>query len=297
MDDATLAALRTAADAVFDVGFAALLGALAMLALLRDSPSDWAAQGRQRCRRLLVLASLVALLAELAWMEVQAVAMTELSPVAALLAAGGVVVDTRFGRAWAVATLALAACAALAVLFRHRDAPLRRLALASTIVAAAHASAGHAGANGLVWFEGVMTLHVVATGLWAGSVFAAALALLQARPAADEGVRYATRLSTLATGALAGVLLTGVASAWHGLGGTLAALAPATATGWGLVLDVKLALVALAVALGGFNRVVVMKALPASWPCFARVLRLEAVVLLAALVAAALLANSEPPAV
>ena len=59
----------------------------------------------------------------------------------------------------------------------------------------------------------------------------------------------------------------------------------------------KLALVAIAVALGGFNRFAVMPSLPASWPRFARVLRVEAVVLLAALVAAAVLANGEPPAV
>jgi putative copper export protein len=40
-----------------------------------------------------------------------------------------------------------------------------------------------------------------------------------------------------------------------------------------------------------------MPALPRAWPRFARVLRLEAGVLAAVLVAAALLANGEPPAV
>jgi putative copper resistance protein D len=63
-----------------------------------------------------------------------------------------------------------------------------------------------------------------------------------------------------------------------------------------VLLDAKLALVAIAVALGGFNRFAVMPSLPRAWPRFVRVLRVEAAVLLAVLVAAALLANGEPPA-
>jgi hypothetical protein len=39
MDDATLAALRTAASALFDVGLATMIGALATAALLRDASS------------------------------------------------------------------------------------------------------------------------------------------------------------------------------------------------------------------------------------------------------------------
>ena len=140
-------------------------------------------------------------------------------------------------------------------------------------------------------------MHVLATGLWAGGVFAAALTVLRGAPDALDGARYAARLSTLATWALVGVALTGAAIAWHGLGGSLAPLAPAGELSWGVMLDVKLALVALAVALGGFNRLAVMPSLPESLPRFARVLRMEAVVLLAALVAAAWLANGEPPAV
>jgi hypothetical protein len=55
--------------------------------------------------------------------------------------------------------------------------------------------------------------------------------------------------------------------------------------------------VAAAIALGGFNRFVVMPSLPAAWPRFARVLRGESVVLLGALAAAAWLAGGAPPAV
>ena len=304
MDDATLAALRTAASAVFDIGFATMIGTLATLALLREARSDWATRCVRRSRRLFTLATVLALTASLGWMDVQVSAMTDLSPGAALLAAGGVIVDTQFGRAWVPGTLALAASLALPAWFRSGPLPLRWLASAVAVVAvvaASHASTGHAGANGWGWLTLVMTLHLLAIGTWSGAVFAAALA----PPGAGgvDGARYAAALSTLATAALAGVVLTGVPSASHGLAGSLAPLVPATATPWGIVLDVKLGLVATAVALGGFNRVVALPALratpdsPSPWRRFTAVLRLEAVVLLAALVAAALLANGEPPAV
>lgn len=297
MDDATLAGLRTAASAVFDVGFATMVGALATVALLQDTSSDWAARGARRGRTLFARASLLALAASLAWMAVQAVALSDMAPVEALVSVGGVIADTGFGRAWAVATLALAACVTVAMATRYRPVPLRVFGIAITVIAVAHASAGHAGANGFGWLVPTMAVHLLATGLWAGGVFAGVLAVLHGDAHAVDGARYAGRLSALATAALAGVVATGVASAWHGLGGSLAPLAPDTALAWGQVLDVKLALVAIAIALGGVNRFLVMRSLPGSWRSFVRILRIESVVLLAALVAAAWLANGEPPAV
>ncbi len=297
MDDATLATLRTAASAVFDAGFAAMVGALLARALLNDAASDWALRCRRRCRRLLLRASLLALAASLAWMAVQAVAMTELPWGESMLAVGGIVRDTPFGRAWAVAVLALGAAIALVVLHQRRATPLAKLAIAAAVIAAAHASAAHASANGLGVLTLAMAVHVLATASWAGVVFAAALCLPRGEFPAVDGPTYARRLSTTATASLAVVALTGGASAWHELGGTLAPMTPSTSTDWGVVLDAKLALVAVAIALGGFNRFVVMPSLPSRWRRFERVLRIEAMVLLAVLVAAAVLANGEPPAV
>ena len=302
MDDATLAGLRIAASAVFDIGFATMIGALATLALLQDTASDWAARGARRSRTLFARASLVALAAGLAWMAVQAISMSdlglgELGLATVSQSVADVVAHTAFGHAWAVVSAALAACIAMAAATRYRPVPLRAQGVAIAVAAFAHASMGHAGANGLVWLVPALAVHLLATGLWAGSVFAVALGVLRGDPQAIDGARYARRLSALATAALAGVVATGVASAWHALGGSIAPLAPATASPWSVALDVKLCLVATAVTLGGFNRFVLMPALPASWPRFVRVLRLEAVVLAAALVAAAMLANGEPPVV
>ena len=296
MDDATLSTLRTAAGALFDVAFAAMVGALATPALLRDASSGWAARRSRRCRGLFALAGVIALIASLAWMAIEAIALTELPPVEALGEVGGLVAGTAFGRAWATATLALVVALALAAAFRYRALPTRGLALTLVIVAIAHVCAGHAGANSIGWLVPTMAVHALATGLWAGSVFAAALTVLRGAPDQIDVARYAGKLSSLATAALAAVVVTGAASAWHGLGGSLAPLA-ASMSSWGGLLDVKLVLVALAVALGGVNRLVVMPALPASWPRFARVLRVESVVLCAVLVAAAWLANGEPPAI
>ena len=296
MDDTTLAALRTAAAALFDIGVAAMLGALATPALLRDASSAWAARRLRRCRTLFGAAGFLALAASLAWMWAEAIAMTDSPPGAALLAIGGIVADTGFGRAWAVATLALAGGLALGRVCRYRAMPLRLLGIVLAVVVVAHASAGHAGATGLGWPVPAMAVHLLATGLWAGGVFAAALVVLRGEPDAIDCARYATRLSTLATAALVGVAATGVAVAWHGLGGSLAPLAPAAASSWSLALDVKLALVAIAVALGGFNRLVVLPRMPGASARFARVLRVEAAVLLAVLAVAAWLAGGEPPA-
>ena len=292
MDDATLAALRTAASAMFDLSFAGMTGALATRGLVGGARAQEA-----RCRRMFLVASLAALAASLAWIALQAIAVTELPPFEALAASGGVIGGTQFGRAWAVATLGVASCVALALAWRRRPAPLRRLWTALAVVAAAHAGAGHAGANGLGWLVAVTALHALATGVWAGGVFAAAWLVPPASTDAVDTVRHAARLSAQAAAALAVVVATGAVCAWHGLGGTPAALALASGSSWGRVLDAKLALVAIAVALGGFNRFAVMPSLPGAWPRFASVLRVESAVLLAVLVAAALLANGEPPAV
>ncbi len=297
MDEATLAIGRSAATALFDIGFATMVGALATLALLRDTTSDWAVRGARRSRTLFVRANLLALAAGLAWMWLQAIALTELAPADALPAIGSIVVDTGFGRAWAVAALALAACLAIALATRYRPAPLRALGGATTLAAVAHACAGHAGANGFGWRVPATTVHLLAAGLWAGAVFAAVLAVPGDASNAIDGERYARRLSALATAALAGVVATGAASAWHGLGGSLAPLAPASGSTWGATLAVKLALVALALALGGYNRFAALPALPGSWRRFVAVLRIEAVVLLAVLAAAAWLGDGAPPAV
>jgi putative copper export protein len=164
-------------------------------------------------------------------MAVEAATMVNGPAAEVLRAFPGLVADTPFGRAWAVAAMALAMSLVLVLTHERRAPPLRALALAVTVVAVAHADAGHAGANGFGGLALVMSAHLLATALWAGGVLAAALCLPPGGAPAGDGARYATRLATLASAALAVVVLTGVASAWHGLGG---ALAPMATSSWGV---------------------------------------------------------------
>ncbi len=297
MDDTTLEALRTAASALFDIGFATMIGALATPAMLHDATSAWASRSIRRCRRLFLRASLAALGGSLAWMAAQTLGIADAALGHPLDAVRDVVAGTSFGHAWAVATAAIASAAAMSALRLRRPAPSLPLALLVVLAAVAHATMGHAGANGFGWQLPTMAVHLLAIGLWTGGVIVGAGVLARDDADAVDGVRYAARLSRLASAALAAVAVTGAASAWHGLGGSLAPLAPSGGSSWGLVLDAKLALVASAVALGGFNRFAVMPSLPTAWRRFARVLRVESLMLLAALLAAAMLSNGEPPAV
>jgi putative copper resistance protein D len=113
--------------------------------------------------------------------------------------------------------------------------------------------------------------------------------------------RWVQTLSSVATGALAVVIGSGLFNAWRGI----ASAANLIGSAYGTTLVVKVALVLIAFALGGFNRLQAMPRLltalraPADHSSlprrFVQVLRIEAVVLFAALMAAALLRSSPLP--
>ena len=91
------------------------------------------------------------------------------------------------------------------------------------------------------------------------------------------------------------VIATGMYNSWHGLGGTAAPLAH---TQWGLVLDMKVFLVCIALALGTWNRRIIhsserLASVPGSR--LLTTLRAEAAMMLLILCISAVLANSPPP--
>jgi putative copper resistance protein D len=117
-----------------------------------------------------------------------------------------------------------------------------------------------------------------------------------------EAAGWISALSTTATWALAGIVLTGLFNVWRGAG-PLDRLAGSV---YGTTLLIKLALVLLAALLGAWNRFRVMPlllpyltagagALSDHKRSFVRILQVEAVVLSGVLVAAAFLSTSEPP--
>jgi putative copper resistance protein D len=119
-----------------------------------------------------------------------------------------------------------------------------------------------------------------------------------------DATQWVASLSSTATVAVVIVVLTGSFKIWRN-GTSLTALG---SSDYRVALGSKLALVALAAALGGFNRFRILPALfvdlradiggavPRPWRRRLKtVLRLEALVLLLVLVAAAVLAGTEPP--
>jgi putative copper resistance protein D len=172
--------------------------------------------------------------------------------------------------------------------------------LAVIAVAAGKAALGHAADAGIPSAAiGMHTLHVLVTSVWGGLALSAGLAVL---PALDTStargvlIRTAGQVSSVSLVAVVFVLLTGVFNAVRGSGGSFEAIDAST---WGHVLMLKLALVALALVLGGLNRFSALPRLKRSASTmdahtFNNVMYLEALAMLGVFVAAAVLSHSIP---
>ncbi|AWP23177.1 hypothetical protein C4901_07420 [Acidiferrobacter sp. SPIII_3] len=224
--------------------------------------------------------------------------------------------ETSFGHIWMVRPIML--LVAWAAWFIGRRPARHRAAygilLATAIIAFTRSATGHPADQGQ-WTapEWVDFVHLMAASVWAGGLFAMTVAIFPFLPKArlSTPVRLALveRLSSLAALALAGILVTGVLSAYHYLGG----FRPLFHSPYGHILLVKLALVAVAIALGAANRFVFVPRIRAAQPAsptlaaptreaderafshLARSVAIETGFLGAALVAAAVLLHGMPP--
>ncbi|WP_152603286.1 MULTISPECIES: CopD family protein [Burkholderia] len=219
-------------------------------------------------------------------------------------AVAAVLTQSHFGLAWSIGCAGALLVAASAAA-RGRD--LVPCVAGLLLWAAGKAAASHAADSGdFSWREAVHLTHVLATALWAGSVIAAAALLLRAVRGAhgpdEQRAAFCSALSYVATGALVVVLATG---GYNVLQDTAHTGAPLLGLAWGRVLAVKLACVAFATLLGGWNRLVVLPALhmraerhdpgyPAAQRRFDAALCIEAVVMLAILALAAVLGHTAP---
>ncbi len=165
----------------------------------------------------------------------------------------------------------------------------------------------HAGDDGLWSMINIINwTHLVSTSLWGGTVILYALLILPALcqgEHVDERIVVALRLSTLATLALALVLLTGAYNSWHQLG----ALENLWSSDYGRALLLKLALVFIMMMIGAINRFRWVPALvesvkkegnhwQASMNHFLLVLRIDSMIFIAISIAAVLLGMESPPA-
>lgn len=309
--EADFALLQRAVTAFLNLSLAVLVGASGASLWLRARQSAWTAALLARLRRTLLGASAAALAGYVAILWVEAASMAEVPLADALPAVGSVLAATHYGLAWMIGAAALVVTgAASAAGLRPRAGqglPALRIA-AIGVLLYSRSMVSHAGAGGdFSWALAVDWMHLVLVCLWVGEVLVAGLLALRALPGSEAAGRsdcahYVAALSRSATLALAGILATGVLGSWR----VLQSPADLVESPYGATLLVKLGLVLCAVALGAGNRFLVMPALlrslqaagqphPGAGRRFARVLQLEALILVAALVAAAFLTSTPPP--
>lgn len=299
-----------AATVLVNLGLAGIVGAWASALWLRGAASPWAVRSRRRSWAALQAALAFTVVSDvlLLWLQVAYLAGAPLTDAAAMLPR--MIEQTYAGRSWArgVLGLLLLLVAAGGPALRQGALRLAVAAIGITVFVYSRAAVSHAGDFGPASLQLLVEcIHLWAISVWLGVVGIAAFAVLvdpvgmTALERADVA-RWVRALSAVATGALIVVAGTGLLNAWRGVGSA----ANLVGNAYGNTLLVKVGLVAVAVALGAFNRFRVMPRLVDALRAplglqarpherFVRVLRIEAVVLFAALIAAAVLSASPSP--
>ncbi|MCU6435270.1 CopD family protein [Undibacterium sp. Jales W-56] len=297
----------TVATVLLNLAMAVAVGATMASLWLATGSSNWSSRRLRYLRPVRLGAIALALVALGLLLLLVSASMAEVPVTEAGEATRAMLTGSHFGLAWAIGMAALIAAALLAAL-PARAFPLTASAVAAlAVVFYTRSMVSHASANGD--FNLTMAadwIHLCLISVWVGEVAIAGMLTLRPTAALQQDDRgeiaaYIENLSTSATVALAGIVATGAYSAWHNLG----SLDGLSGNRYGTVLSVKVAMVVVAVMLGGFNRFVAMPPLLAGlrgnsatmdpWRTFTLVLRVEAVLLLGVLVAAALLSATSPP--
>lgn len=250
------AATTSAAGAIF---FCFFVGAPALPKV--EKKSRFATAIRRRVAFIIWMSLVLAVATGVAWLVLQAERMSELSLASAMSqgAVWTVLVGTDFGTVWSVRfVLALLLMGTLVVEARwpafawgKRVSTVLAAALVAALAFAGHAGAGE-GAVGLVHL-GADVLHLVAAAAWVGALLPLAVVLGAARHehAALVVARSATtRFSNIGIASVAIIVVTGIVNTWV-LAGSVHAL---TATAYGRLLLLKLALFCVMLAIAAVNR-------------------------------------------
>ena len=287
---------RAVAAAISDTGFAWLFGLLlAGLLLDLEGPSA----PRRSLQRTAIYCAIAMLLAGLAQLYLATATMIGSSAFAAVRSQlTDVALGTHAGKKllWSL-SLTLLVLLTLCARRNWQKRSTFSLLLAEMVAdAMVRSASGHAAANGdFTLSEAVQFFHLISIAVWAGCVLAAGFLVLPGmlqEDRASHAVSFTRRLSRVVTFALAVVLLSGIYNAYVGLGGSLRPLAGSQ---WGILLDVKVLLVLIAVGMGAANRrMIAGDRATQRAPALATSLRIEAMVMLAILAVSALLANSPP---
>jgi putative copper resistance protein D len=249
-------------------------------------------------------------------MDLLAAAVAAAASVAALLAAtavmGGVglreacpmfwtmLTSTDYGRAGMVTVLAMLTLLGVRLHGGSGTGSSLAVLLCGVVFVLTRASMGHAGEEGY-WTVvlAAEAIHLGAVAVWTGAVLVSGGLVLDGARLARLGLhdtdRYLDLMSQAALVAVIAIAATGIYNAWQRLGSPVHLVD----TAYGVTLQVKAALVVVAIALGGYNKFIGLPGAARSAQGLQRVrlvLRLECVVLIGALAAAAALVSQQPPA-
>jgi putative copper resistance protein D len=297
MDPAAL--LQVGSAVAVNAGLALLIGSVLARWWLLDA-GDGARGLAGRLRATELAAAGVAFIGQCGAMWAAAAVMTGGSLAQASSMLVMMLTETAYGQAGLAGLALLAGVMAAASLRGQSPARCLGLLVALALFALARASVSHGGEGGMLTLGlAVEWIHLILIAFWVGGVAAAGWLVLPAARDASwrSGAfnRYLERLSLAATIALAGIVVTGADNAWYRLG----ALRHLVDTGYGTTLIVKVCFVAGAIALGGYNKLNGFPALTKDARASGRVtmiLRIESILLLCALIAAAVLTSQQPPA-
>jgi putative copper resistance protein D len=214
------------ATVTLNLALAAVVGVIVSCLWLAGRGAPWASAQRGRLRLASAAAVAVALLASGAPLWLEAAEMAEVPLIEAGAAVRSMLTATHFGPAWLAGAAALLLGAlASAIGLRREDerrwvfVPLSALAVFryTRSMVSHSASEGDFGIRILVDWT-----HLVLMSVWVGEVLVAGSLTLAAPPAAraDDHIDckgYFEALSTTATCALIGVVVTGIVNAWYHL--------------------------------------------------------------------------------
>lgn len=311
IDPLTLA--RIAVTAIQNFGLALALGALLCARWLghAEGLSAWRDALRFRLRATVRAGAglIVVAVLPMAWLEAATMSGTGLREATASVLP--MIQETHYGHAWLAGAAVSVALLVLAARPARASTRLARMLVGAGLAAFAltKSLSGHAADAG-TWSLPVLAdwIHILSIGIWVGTVVVSAV-VVAPRVARASGldrrtcVTFVQSLSDTATVALCSLLVTGAYAAWR-IVGTLQSLMH---TDYGHTLLVKLMFVAVCIGLGAFNRFIDMPQLLAALPTrqpvngkppaqrFMRILSIEAVFLLGALLMAATLVGTPPP--
>jgi putative copper resistance protein D len=294
---------QVATTALINVSFAWIVGVLASRFWLLKLTAAWQQSVVKRLSKAM-LAGLTfcaagiflslwtesAMMGDVAWLDAWSVCTQMMT-------------STHYGHA-GVATLALLAVAMVAHWLLDRPgaglAYIGSIATLVLLVAAARVTIGHAFEHGPFSVAvAVEWLHLLLMALWAGIVFVAGWLVLpyvlasEAAPS-NERASYLASMSDWAAAALVAILATGAYNGYR----VLNSPRDLVEVDYGNALLFKVALVVVAIGLGGFNKFIGLPASEISQTGLRKVtaiLRLESVALVLVLIAAAVLTSSAPP--